>query len=553
MKVAVLMAILYLSVQSQTQTKKSSDLFEDKTQTKLDMQSLQTLVPVLEGPIDAEKYIVGPSDILAVNIWTMPPMNLVLTVTPEGTIIVPTVNEIKITGLTLSEAKRRIITEIQKKYFSSNPTVTLLNPRKIAVIITGNVRFPCRYVMSASERIGDLIQEANKVTRRTEDKTIAEDLQRGENPDYHAETASKRDIQVRRRDGTKLRADIQKYFGTKDDRWNPFLLEGDEVFVPRSDIAKNILGIYGAVNMPGRYEFIEGDSLLDGINLAYGFNKRANLDSIIHVRLDPKTGVLNTTAVSVAKLFPGSPYNFSLEPGDRIVVKENVDLREDDRVFVEGEVVHPGIYPITKNSTRLSEVVQQAGGLTEYASLKSAELLRQSVVVDDGQLDRMVRQKSNITPEDNIYVTVEGDTRIRRNNVNVDFEKLFSTNGESQDVVLQSEDRIIIPSVRKTVYVFGQVSSPGNIPFVAGKDVDYYIECTGGYTSDAQKGDVAVIKWATRQWFEPDETQIQEGDFIWVPPVVKRPASYWLTIVGQTASIVSVALSIVILVLQINK
>jgi protein involved in polysaccharide export with SLBB domain len=264
-------------------------------------------------------------------------------------------------------------------------------------------------------------------------------------------------------------------------------------------------------------------------------------------------GSLTPVVIKASQLNPGSPQNMPLQRGDRIVVREKMDLREDYRVFVDGEILHPGIYPITRNNTRLSEIIQQAGGLTEYASLKSAELQRKTVVVDDAQLDRMVRQRSDITPEDDQYVTVEGDTKIRRDNVNVNFEKLLVNKDESQDVILQSEDRIYIPSVRKTVYVFGQVNSPGNVPFIDGKKYEYYIGCAGGYTDDAQKGDVAVIKWTTRQWFDPDKTQIQEGDFIWVPPVVRRPASYWLAIIGQTTSIISVALSIVILVVQLKK
>ncbi len=165
----------------------------------------------------------------------------------------------------------------------------------------------------------------------------------------------------------------------------------------------------------------------------------------------------------------------------------------------------------------------------------------------------MLRQRGNITPEDNAYVTVEGDSRVRRDNINVSFERLFGKKDSTQDVYLQTDDHIVIPSVRKTVFVFGQVITPGNVPFIGGKDAEYYIDKAGGFTDNAQKGDVAIIKWSTRQWYEPGKTNIEEGDFIWVPPVVRKPASYWLAIIGQTTSIVSVALSIVLLVIQLKK
>lgn len=537
-------------------TKKESQ--ESKTDLKNILSpsalNVPVYVPPLEGPVDPDKYIVGPSDILSVNIWTSSPISLTLTVTPEGTLIIPTVGEIRVIDISLAEARKKILGEIKKKYLMGNPSVTLLSPRDFIVAITGNVRFPGRYTMNATVRVDRLIQAANSFVQKTTEEKSAIGVQKAEeNPDYKPEKVSKRNILLRRRNGKISRVDLQKFFVTNNDEWNPFLLEGDEVFVSLLDTIKNLFAVYGAVNAIGRYEFISGDSLLDGINLSYGYNSRANLDSIELVRFDSTTGSLTSTVVKAAQLYPGSPKNIPLEPGDRIVVKDKVDMREDYRVFVDGEVVHPGVYPITKSSTKLSEIIRRVGGFTEYASLKSAELLRKHIVIDDAQLDRMVQRKSNITPEDDTYVTVEGDTKIRRDDVNVNFEKLFSTKDESQDIILQPEDHIYIPSVRKTIYVFGQVTSPGNVPYIEGKKVEYYIASAGGYTDDAQKGDVAVIKWTTRQWFDPDKTQIQEGDFIWVPPVVRRPASYWLAVIGQTTSIISVALSIVILVIQLKK
>jgi polysaccharide export outer membrane protein len=534
------------------QNKQQTDLLEDKTQQRINIPSMPISGPALEAPIDPDKYVVGPSDILGVNIWTVPPLSFILTVTPEGTLIVPTVGEINVSGMKLSAAKERVLADIRKKYFTGNPSMTLLNPRDIVVTITGNVRHPGRYVMNAAQRVDRLIQEANKVILQTQDNTKSQ-LVREENSNYNPASASKRAIVLRRRDGTTKHVDVQEFFATKNEQSDPFLLEGDEVFVPRIDETKGLIAVYGAVNAPGRFEFVPGDSVLGAIKLAYGFTSRANPDSVELVRMDPIKGTLSSTIISIEKLFPGSPQNVPLLSGDRILVREKYDLREDYRVFIEGEVRFPGIYPISKDGTKLSQIIRDAGGFTDLASLQSAELIRKGVNIDEGQLNRMLRQRGNINPEDNAYVNVEGDIKIRQDDINVDFERLFQAKDSSQDVYLQSEDRIVIPSVRKTVHVFGQVVTPGDVPFVPGRDVEYYVTRAGGFTNDAEEGDVAVIKWTTRQWFEPGRTNIEEGDFIWVPPVVRRPASYWLAVIGQTTSIVSVALSIILLVLQLKK
>ncbi|MBZ5490662.1 MAG: SLBB domain-containing protein, partial [Acidobacteriia bacterium] len=296
-----------------------------------------------------------------------------LTVTPEGTLIIPTVGEIRVTGLKLAKVKERVLEEIRLKYMRGNPSVTLLSPRDLVVTVTGNVRYPGRYVMSAAQRVDRLLQEANKAVKKTSDKTATEELRIEENPSYQPENASKRSIVVRHRDGTSQRVDVQEYFASRNETRDPFLQEGDEVFVPRSDNAKNLFAVYGAVNAPGRFEYIDGDSVLQALALAYGLTKRANLDSIDLVRMDLQTGRLLSTIIRAKNLFPGSPENFPLEPGDRILAREKFDLRQDYRVFVEGEVKFPGIYPITKENTRLSQVIQQAGGLTGFASLQSSQ------------------------------------------------------------------------------------------------------------------------------------------------------------------------------------
>lgn len=49
------------------------------------------------------------------------------------------------------------------------------------------------------------------------------------------------------------------------------------------------------------------------------------------------------------------------------------------------------------------------------------------------------------------------------------------------------------------------------------------------------------------------ETPIEEGDYIWVPKDPERPFSYYLNTVGQVASIISVAASIILLASQASR
>jgi polysaccharide biosynthesis/export protein len=538
-----------------TDTKK--DLLESKTDVKGLMQAPITNVPALEGPVDPEKYYVGPSDILSVNIWTSPPLNFSLTVTPEGTLIVPTVGEVRITDLTLSEAKKKVVTEINKKYLTGNPSVTLLCPRQIFVTVTGAVRYPGKYLLYATDRVDNAIALANKkpkdVLPDKKEINLGEEIRKDITTPDDESNQTKRNIRITRHTGDIIRADILQYYSTRDDRWNPFLREGDEVFVPRIDPKKNVFGVYGGVNVQGTFELAEGDNFLSAIGLAYGFTSRAITDSIMVYRYDSNPEQQLSTVYNYDQVKQGIQKNFSLSPGDRIIVKEQPDIREDYHVFIDGEVRYPGTYPITKGTTKLSHVIAWAGGFTEYASLNAAQLVHHPMPLMEQQFDRIRSLRGGGIPEDTIYYSIETSLSTNYQEVSVNFIDLFEKKDTTKDVILQNGDWIRIPTIQKTVYVFGQVILPGNVPFVKDEGYKYYIRKAGGYTDNARSGDVAIIKRGSRQWLSPPETEVEEGDYIWVPKDPVRPATYYWTIIGQTASVISVAVSIVLLTIQLKK
>jgi polysaccharide export outer membrane protein len=475
----------------------------------------------LESTIDPEKYFVGPSDIISVNIWMSPPINFTLTVSPEGTLIIPTVGEVQVAELTLAKAKEKILLEARKKYLAVDVTATLIKPRPIIVTVTGSVLKPGLFTLTAVDRVHKVLEEANK-------------------PSQSPPEMSMRNIVLKHNDGLIDRVDLVKFLATKDDKWNPYLREGDVVIVPRKNQIKNVIGIYGEVNSPGRYEFVEGDSLHDIFEIGMGFTRLAMKDSVEFTRLNIDGTILTPKIID---LLNGTQPDFKLEPGDRIVVKAKKELREDYRVHISGEVAYPGTYPITKNRTKLSEVISQAGGFTEFAALKSAELNRRSVQASDVEIERLLSSRGGVSAEDSLDYYLETELRLRKEIVNVDFEKLFMQSDSAQDVILQGEDYIFVPSVKKTIYIFGQVVSPGHIPFVQGKTAEYYVKKGGGFTERARKGDMKIIKGKNKQWLAPDETTIEDGDYVWIPKDPERPFSYYMTIASQAATVLSVIIS----------
>ena len=66
------------------------------------------------------------------------------------------------------------------------------------------------------------------------------------------------------------------------------------------------------------------------------------------------------------------------------------------------------------------------------------------------------------------------------------------------------------------------------------------------------QGDIMIIKHTTRQWMKPDETKIEENDYIWVPKKMGRPFAYYLNIVSQVAGILGTTATFVLLAIQLK-
>jgi protein involved in polysaccharide export with SLBB domain len=537
---------LAIAVGQDRQKSGSSKSLEDLERSLDDRTAASVSSPsgiALESTVDPEQYYVGPSDVISVSIWMSPPLSLPLTVTPEGTLIIPTVGEVMVANLTLSKAKERILKEVRRKYLSVEVTATLVKPRPIIVSVVGTVLNEGLYTVNAVDRANKAISDANKPAHGQSQDDVFPIIK----------AMSTRNILVKHRDGTQARVDLPKYFATKNEQWNPYLREGDIVLVPQRDPAKNTFAVYGQVNSPGRYELVEGDSVLGAIRIANGLTRQALAEKVIFSRMSDDGATLSNHNISIPGIMNGTEPDLSLQPGDRIIVNSTVDLRQDYNVDVRGEVVYPGTYPISKNRTRLSDIIRQSGGFTEYATLGSAVVVRQPYRQKENEIERLLSMRGEVANDDSAGFSFATDLRMKREEVNVDFDKLFREKDSTQDIILEPEDQITIPSRRQTVYVFGQVGSPGHIPFVAEREVSYYVNKAGGFIDRSNKGSVKIIKAKTKQWLPPGDTRIEEGDYIWVPAEPDRPFTYYTTVISQTASILSVIVGVAIIVLQVNK
>jgi protein involved in polysaccharide export with SLBB domain len=543
----LLLLLLSVSALTTAQDRTGSDRSDLLDEYRSRLGTGQSTIPqppslALESVVNPEEYYVGPSDLFSVSVWISPATTYSLTVSPEGSLIIPNVGEVSVADVTLAEAKERVIEEIQKKYRGGQISVTLIAPRQVVVMVTGAVRYPGLYTVSAMDRAHRAIEQANKPVSPEPRIGLKEALLE----------MSTRNVVLTHKDGSRSRVDIDKFFATREGQWNPFLREGDVIQVPKKDQARNFVAVYGEVNAPGRYEYVAGDSVTDLFLISQGFTRYARVDSILLSRMDTLGIQMKTWPLNMEAILDGDHPDIALEPGDRVVVLSVPDYRKDYTVTLVGEVLYPGTYPITRGTTYLHDVIERAGGFTEAASLGAAYITRR--IPSRGFLvDSLSNLKGRISGEDWTYYTTESALLSLMQTVQVDFNRLFTEGDSLQNVLLQPEDTVYVPRKTNTVYVFGQVVRPGHIPFVPGKDVFYYVLEAGGEIESARLDDSKVVKATTKQWLPFEETTVEEGDYIWVPKDPEREFGYYLGVIAQSAAIISVAISTVVIVSQIGK
>jgi len=499
----------------------------------------------VEGVIKSTEYIVGPNDLFTLGLYGYINQQVPLYVSLEGTIVIPTVGEIKVSDITLAEAKDKVIKAVKKRYYSSDVSFTLTQPRTFLVKVNGLSQGI--YEVSPVMRVSDLM---SRVFYDTTNVTNVYN-QRVNKAEFFQTQTSMRNILLTRKNGSVVNVDLYKYFITGDSKYNPQFLEGDLLKIPMNQLDKNFITINGAVQLAGGYEYSPGDDLETAIGLARGFDTYAEQDSITIYR-----PYLNNKGFDVIKVAYSKDKNFKIENFDRLFVQYKSDYRKKVTALILGEVQRPGYYPISFKATTVKELINMSGGLTENAYLPLCIIFRK-YDAEYGAKDSteiFVNQRANdliVTDKDKANFDI--DVKSRRGRVIIDFEKLIKQNDESQNVLLEDGDIVYINDNKNVVYVFGAVNSEGYVKYEDGKGYEDYIQKAGGYGLGADEGNTRIIKFNSRGWYKPDQTQVQSGDFIYVPKNQRESFKDTMTLIGVIVGIVGTIITSYILINNNSK
>ena len=333
---------------------------------------------------------------------------------------------------------------------------------------------------------------------------------------------------------SQLRATLADTLGTVVN--DPVLQEEDEIRVfGRSEFRPlRYVAVTGAVRRAGRYPYYEGMTMRDLVLQAGGLLESALLTDAEIARM-PATRADGLTATTLrvpldsSFLFERSPDGryigppglpaaarsrgeVTLQAYDNLLILRQPDWDLQRTVFVGGEVKFPGSYTLVKKTERLSEVIQRAGGLTTEAYADGVNFSRR---------------------------------RNRVGRIGVDLPAVLRDSREQDNIILFDGDSITIPRYDAVVRVDGAVNSPTALPYVRGKDMQYYIRAAGGGRLDADLARTYVtqpngrVDAVSRRFLLPDgQPTPRPGAVVTVPKRDRTERQDTLASRTQIASII---------------
>lgn len=369
MKKIILVLVFIISIsgiiQAQEPTLPLFDVRNEKFQTSMETfyqkRSITrtNITQILEKELEDSNYVVGPGDQFSIHIFDEVETEFSLSVTPEGNLVIPIVGEYKIGGLTLKQAKEKILNKIKINYLKNRIAVNLTGLRKFRVYLTGTVKNPGTYFVQGVDRLTDVIEASGG------QGTKASGGMTGVTISGLKDWADNTRIELHHLDGEKDRVDVSNFYMLSDKSCNPYLKEGDVIFVPPIDLMKNFIIIEGNVGQQGIYPLKKDETLFSFLIRISAINKKSNLKHIILNRAG-KVQIIDL-------LMDKEKYqNFKLQNADRIIVPSIYD-----KVYVRGEVAVPGPFPYLANY-KARDYVGRAGALDTGVSEQGIVIIRKS-------------------------------------------------------------------------------------------------------------------------------------------------------------------------------
>lgn len=378
-------------------------------------------------------YCLGAGDLVVIDVWGASQQTFEGTISPDGVVVIDGVGPIKLAGLTVKQATQTVKSRLSQYYADCSFSLSVGDTRSIQVQVVGDVVLPGTYTLSslssafnalyaaggineigtlrdikvyragrqvASIDVYDYLLNGNeKGDIRLQDNDIIQvgpyeclvnvrgkikrpmfyEMKRSETVKQllryaggFSGDAYTKNVRLSRKSGQEY----SMYTVDEFQMGNFNVMDGDSLYVD-SVIARynNMVEVRGAVKHAGQYQLGGEIQTVRGLlQVAEGLREDAFRNrAVMHREKEDLT--LEMVSVDIDGILNGTVADIPLKKGDVLFVPSTVDMKGEQVLKISGEVIYPGTYQYAENTT-VEDLILQAGGLTEAASMAKVDVFR---------------------------------------------------------------------------------------------------------------------------------------------------------------------------------
>lgn len=425
-----------------------------------------TFAPATDIPVPAE-YIVGPGDMVQVQLFGKDNAEYTLPVGRDGTLNFPGIGPVPVAGLRFPELKDNLMQRVEQQLIGVRANISLGPLRSIRIFVLGDVHQPGSYTVSGLSTMTNALLVSGGV------KPIG----------------SLRDIQLKRNGEIITRLDLYDLLLRGDTRADARLQPGDVIFVPPIGAT---VGVAGEVKRPAIYEMKHEKTLGEALAFSGGllstaYPTGAQLERINNQR---ERTLLDVNLSAPAVL--ATP----VQNGDVLRVHSILENMEGV-VLLSGHVQRPGGYQ-WREGMRLSNLIASPDELMpkpdlDYVVIKRELKPDRRILVFSASLRKALDQPGSsadvrLAPRDEVLVF--GATQARGEVI--------------EELVDQLTQQASLEQPSPVVTVGGNVRFPGQYPLEADMRVSDLLRAGGqlgeaAYSLEAELTRYGVVNGEYRE------------------------------------------------------
>ena len=316
-----------------------------------------TFAPVDDIPVTPD-YTIGPGDELLIRAWGQIDVDFSAVVSRSGTISIPKVGVINVSGLKYQDLTGFLKTAFGRVFRNFELTVTLGQMRSVQIFLVGQAKRPGTYTVSSLSTLVTALFAVGGPSVK----------------------GSMRGIQLKRGNKIVVEFDLYDLLVSGDMSKDAALLPGDVIYIPP---VGPLVAMHGSVNLPAIYELKRDTPLSEVIRWAGGLATTAQGQKVMVDRIDQR----RTRSVEEFSLDQPGGLARNVRDGDVVTVFA-LTSRFDNTVTLRGNVAQPSRYP-WRQGMRIKDLIPSREALIS----REFWLARAQLVGIDENMQRILQQQ----------------------------------------------------------------------------------------------------------------------------------------------------------------